>query len=231
MPSPGRASPCSSDHAESREAFLVLDGELMLRLDDDERTLGRETWAFVSRRLWRTRLFVAGAEPGAHPPHHWFPGAEARLRGRRSPCRRLRKATHHRPARSDAPPCSSRPRSSRSRSSTTGRASEERRGTSIASMRTRSSSLEGEFTFHLRDGSRIARRGHARRLPARRRARLRQRLGRAHARASTSTCRRSASRTTCAGGIPTSTSSTRPRTAASIRRPLSSHSSRGNVAA
>ncbi len=42
--------------------------------------------------------------------------------------------------------------------------------------------VEGEFTFHLRDGSHALPAGHARRLPARRRPRLRQRQRRAHAR-------------------------------------------------
>ena len=72
----------------------------------------------------------------------------------------------------------------------------------------------------------------ARRLPARRRPRLRQRLERRIPRAaSTSTCRRPASPTTCAGGTPTSTSSTRRRTAASTLRPLSQCASRSRFPA
>jgi len=44
------------------EAFLVLNGELELRLDDGERTLGRDTWAFVAAGIAYS-LFVTGDEP------------------------------------------------------------------------------------------------------------------------------------------------------------------------
>jgi quercetin dioxygenase-like cupin family protein len=44
------------------EAFLVLDGEVVLRLDDEERPLGRDTWAFVPTGTAYS-LFISGDEP------------------------------------------------------------------------------------------------------------------------------------------------------------------------
>ena len=57
------------------EAFLVLDGELELRLDDGERALGRDTWSFVPAGIAYS-LFVTGHEP-ACVLHVQVPGAEA----------------------------------------------------------------------------------------------------------------------------------------------------------
>jgi quercetin dioxygenase-like cupin family protein len=57
------------------EAFLVLDGEIELRLDDGERALRRDTWAFVPAGIAYS-LFVSGDEP-ARALHVQVPGAEA----------------------------------------------------------------------------------------------------------------------------------------------------------
>jgi quercetin dioxygenase-like cupin family protein len=57
------------------QAFLVLDGELELRLDDGEHPLGRDAWAFVPVGIAYS-LFVTGDEP-ARLLHIQVPGAEA----------------------------------------------------------------------------------------------------------------------------------------------------------
>jgi quercetin dioxygenase-like cupin family protein len=57
------------------QAFLVLAGELELRLDDGERALRRDTWAFVPAGIAYS-LFVTGDEP-VHVLHVQVPGAEA----------------------------------------------------------------------------------------------------------------------------------------------------------
>jgi quercetin dioxygenase-like cupin family protein len=57
------------------QAFLVLDGELELRLDDGERALDRGTWVFVTAGIAYS-LFVAGDEP-ARVLHIQVPGSEA----------------------------------------------------------------------------------------------------------------------------------------------------------
>lgn len=54
-------------------AFLVLEGELTLRLDDDERSLGRDTWAFVPAGVAHSVL--TGAEPTRFL-HILVPGSE-----------------------------------------------------------------------------------------------------------------------------------------------------------
>jgi quercetin dioxygenase-like cupin family protein len=63
-----------SDHPVA-EAYLVLDGELELRLDDGERTLGPDTWAFVPAGI-AYLLDVTGDEP-ARFLHVQVPGSEA----------------------------------------------------------------------------------------------------------------------------------------------------------
>jgi mannose-6-phosphate isomerase-like protein (cupin superfamily) len=55
------------------EAFLVLDGELALRLEGDERPLGRDTWALVPAGAAYS-LFVTGGEP-ARVLHVMVPGS------------------------------------------------------------------------------------------------------------------------------------------------------------
>ena len=57
------------------EAYLVLDGELELRLDEGERHLGRDTWAFVPAGIAYS-LLVTGDEP-ARLLHIQVPGADA----------------------------------------------------------------------------------------------------------------------------------------------------------
>jgi quercetin dioxygenase-like cupin family protein len=56
------------------QAFFVLDGELSLRLDDDERRLGRGTWAHLPAGV-SFSLFVTGDEP-AHVLHILVAGSE-----------------------------------------------------------------------------------------------------------------------------------------------------------
>jgi quercetin dioxygenase-like cupin family protein len=57
------------------EAFLVLKGELALRAGEGERALGKDTWAFVPDAIAYS-LFVAGDAP-AHVLHLQVPGGEA----------------------------------------------------------------------------------------------------------------------------------------------------------
>ena len=71
---PGTSVLLLSDHPVA-EAYLVLDGELELRLDDGERPLGTDTWAFVPAGIAYS-LYVTGDEP-ARFLHVQVPGAEA----------------------------------------------------------------------------------------------------------------------------------------------------------
>ena len=71
---PGTSVPLPADRT-SAEAFLVLDGELELRLEDGKRALGRDTWAFVPAGTAYS-LFVAGDEP-ARILHVLVPGGAA----------------------------------------------------------------------------------------------------------------------------------------------------------
>ena len=233
---------------DTREAFFVLEGELTLRLEDGEHRVGPETWVFVPPEVVHTFAVTGDAPArfldlhapgsgygdyvrGSTPPTRSSCSGPRGVRPAAAPIRRgdpglvvIRRAggvggrDDHRPARSGVRPCSSRPTSSRSRSSTTAPASAEREPHVHRDHADAFLVVEGEFTFHLRDGSHALPAGTLLFFPPgvvhgfdndeRRGRPLLQlphavvRLRRLHARART----------------PTSTSTTRPPTAASIRR-------------
>ena len=234
---PGWGNSSPHVHARHAEALYVFEGELTLQLEDRAHSIGPETWAFVPREIAHT-FEVTGDTAGAvpRPPrsglglrrlHPWRRQLRSTSCPRSMPShvtpvssssaeRAEPRATTSPTGRSDEPPCSSRPRRSRSPSSTTGRASAARRGMSIESTRTRSSSSTASSRSTCataRTRCRPARSSSSRPASCTASTTTRTRIPAP----STSTCRRSASPTTCAVGTPPSTSSTRPRTAASTR--------------
>ena len=74
-------------HPRHAEAIYVFDGELTLRLEDGERNIGPETWAFVPPEVVHT-FSVRGGNPARfldiHMPSHGFGDFVRRLQAARS---------------------------------------------------------------------------------------------------------------------------------------------------